>query len=92
MRFPMYKSSYFLLGIFVFWSILSGVESQAKGGKKKSNTVQAIFYPSMPDTPRMQFLTSFSGSNFVTKRSKFKNFVLGPEESRSIATIRHFYA
>jgi DNA-binding beta-propeller fold protein YncE len=81
----MYKSAYFLFSIIVFCSILSGVKSEAKTTKKKSAAVQSIFYPSMPDTPRMQFLTSFSGSNFVTKRSKFKNFVLGPEETRSIA-------
>jgi DNA-binding beta-propeller fold protein YncE len=39
-----------------------------------------VLYPPLPDTPRYQYLTSFSGSDFFGNRTKFATFVLGSEE------------
>ncbi len=38
----------------------------------------SIFYPALPDEPRIQFLTSFSGTNRQSvKKNSFADFVLG---------------
>ena len=46
----------------------------------------AIFYPPLPDSPRIQYLTSFSGPMDleVEERSKFSEFVLGKEEEKRL--------
>ena len=44
-----------------------------------------VFYPSPPDTTRIQFLTKISSSSDVSgKRGGFKRFILGAEEVRTI--------
>lgn len=44
-----------------------------------------IIYPSPPDTTRIQYLTSFSGSHDVTGRNKsFAKFILGEREDIAI--------
>jgi DNA-binding beta-propeller fold protein YncE len=46
----------------------------------KVKKVQSVLYPPPPDTARMQYLTSISGSDFMGKRTKFATFVMGAEE------------
>lgn len=42
---------------------------------------QAIFYPPLPDAPRLQFLTSFNDADrWVTTKSSFADFVVGTDE------------
>jgi len=38
---------------------------------------QVVFYPSPPDLPRVQYLTSFSGSRDVEAQTAFEKFVVG---------------
>jgi len=50
---------------------------------------EAIFFPPPPETPRLQFLTSFSGPEDLgtVSRSAFETFVLGePERREGITT------
>lgn len=52
---------------------------------QRSVTNDLVIYPSPPDTARIQYLTSFSTSRFVTgKRSAFGRFVLGEFDEYSI--------
>jgi sugar lactone lactonase YvrE/6-pyruvoyl-tetrahydropterin synthase len=37
----------------------------------------AVFYPPVPDLPRIQYLASFSGSKDIEKQSAFNKFVVG---------------
>jgi len=42
--------------------------------------VQTIFYPPLPDIPRLQFLTSFSSSTpWTARRTSFTEFIVGQE-------------
>ena len=52
----------------------------------------AVFYPALPEAPRIQFLTSFSGSkNFAFKeKSKFAEFVLGKEEEKASEIVKPY--
>jgi len=64
-----------LFAIFIFASILSGC-----AGFSDKNA-DDIFYPPLPDAPRIQYLTSFSDPRDLTKDGTgFSDFVLGTEE------------
>ena len=45
----------------------------------KVTITDPVFYPPAPDTARMQYLTSISGSDYLGFRSKFATFLLGSE-------------
>ncbi|MEN8179106.1 MAG: hypothetical protein ABFS39_10880 [Pseudomonadota bacterium] len=49
---------------------------------EKPSPLKAVLYPPLPDSPRVQFLTSFSGTmDLETKKSsRFAQFILGKEE------------
>jgi sugar lactone lactonase YvrE len=48
------------------------------GPKPIEEPREAIFYPALPDEPRLQFLTSFNSAEpWVTKQSDFREFVTG---------------
>ncbi len=48
----------------------------------------AIFYPPLPNPPRIQYLTSFSSSADVTPEpTTFSQFVLGSDQARDIVPI-----
>lgn len=47
---------------------------------KKTKSEQTVLYPPPPDTARMQYLTSISGSDFFGKRTRFATFIMGAEE------------
>ena len=53
---------------------------------QKNMPVQStVVYPPLPDTARIQYLTSISSSDNTTiQRSKFSTFVLGKQESKQI--------
>ncbi len=47
----------------------------------------SIFYPALPDQPRIQFLTSFSGSNRQgVKKNSFADFILGDKTTADTQT------
>lgn len=51
------------------------------GSKNTSNQNEPITYPSPPDEPRIQYLTSFSkSSDFSGEQSFFTSFITGEEE------------
>jgi hypothetical protein len=52
----------------------------------EGTTSKAIFYPPSPDSPRIQYLTSFSGPMDlkVEEKSRFAEFVLGKEEEKRL--------
>jgi len=41
-----------------------------------------VFYPSLPNPPRIQHLTSFSTSEDVEQKSSFREFVVGTDEKK----------
>ena len=73
--------------VCVIWALLpfTGCES----AKVEIPEREPIFFPPPPETPRLQFLTSFSGPEDLgtVSRSAFETFVLGePEKQEGIAT------
>ncbi len=61
-----------------------GIGAKTVNKKPKARKKEYIMYPAAPDTARIQYLVSFSGSDFLGKRSKFSSFILGPEDVRKI--------
>ncbi|MDH5613018.1 MAG: SMP-30/gluconolactonase/LRE family protein [Gammaproteobacteria bacterium] len=46
--------------------------------------VDFVFYPPLPDTPRIQYLTSYSGpDDLIEEKSAFNAFILGADEKRN---------
>ena len=73
------------LSSFILLIILSGC------GGLSDKVKQSIFYPPLPNPPRIQYLTSFSGPNDLTAdESGFKDFILG-DESKDTALINKPY-
>lgn len=69
----------FLLSTFI---LLTGLSACA-GLSEKSET-ESVFYPPLPNPPRVQYLTSFSDpSDLANKDSSFGRFVLGDESGES---------
>lgn len=69
--------------LFLFAFILVSCNKHLTNLKKPENLV---IFPPPPDTTKIQFLTSFSGSIDITGgRSSFKKFVLGEEKEELIS-------
>ena len=67
--------------------VLLGGSADGAGGRKaskeKEQEVQApVFYPAAPGIPRLQYLSTYNGSDDIEKKrpSRFMKFVLGEEE------------
>ena len=74
----MLKIKIYLLFLIVFFSGCATVEVKQKR--------EPLFYPSAPDEPRIQYLTSFSSSRDVEGDSgTFAKFILGEAPVQSIA-------
>ena len=58
----------------------------------ESRTDSKVFYPPSPNSPRIQFLTSYSGASDIEKekRTSFARFVLG-EEKKAVPQISKPY-
>lgn len=68
-----------LLPFLILSSILSGC-----AGISEKDEERSPFYPPLPDPPRIQYLTTFSGPNDLSGNdSGFSRFVLGDESSDS---------
>ncbi len=66
--------------VAVFAIIIAFIAGCATAPPQKTETV---FYPSPPDLPRLQFLTSFTGEkDIASKKSAFEAFVTGSAESQ----------
>lgn len=68
--------------------LTAGVFSGCKSVQHQQQTAQPIFYPNPPETPRLQFLKSYSGQDDlgVVRTSAFEKFVLGePEKTEGIS-------
>ena len=64
-----------LLAIFIFSGLLSGCAGLS------DKEADSVFYPSLPDAPRIQYLTTFSDPRDLTKDGTgFSDFVLGTDE------------
>jgi hypothetical protein len=81
-----YRSSIKIVTFFVFALLCINYHADARGGHKgsKASKKELIFYPSAPDTPHIQFLTCFSGSSYMGRRSGFAKFILGPDDVKSL--------
>ncbi len=56
--------------------------------QEKNASSEALFYPSAPSPPRLQFLTKFTGENdFAGKSSDFSKFIGGEEKAQTLVTI-----
>ncbi len=66
-----------LLSLLALTTILAG----CAGSSDKSE--QSAFYPPLPNPPRIQYLTSFSGPNDLEPDSSLSEFVLGDESENS---------
>jgi len=74
-----YKFLYLFLIIFL-GSIFPG----CGGNKIKLDPgIDYIFYPSLPNEPRFQYLTTFSSSDDVKKKSSFFKFVAGAKATKA---------
>lgn len=70
---------------FVIINIIFLFSCSQKLHNTKEGTSDLVIYPSPPDTARIQYLTSFSGSiNITGKRSTFAQFLLGDEIDKPI--------
>ena len=67
-------------------SLTSGCEQEALQREKTSLPLRPVFYPGLPEKPRIQFLTSFSGTEFITKPeySSMDKFLFGEPESDKV--------
>ncbi len=76
-----------LLQLFLFLStILSGCS-----GVSEKQDKQDVFYPPLPNPPRIQYLASFSGPNdLISEDDTFSRFILG-EETNDSALIKKPY-
>ena len=72
------------LSFFVFGMVLLNSCFTTKYNSEKTNTF--VIYPAPPDTARIQYLTSFSSSNIVSReQSKFLKSILGEEKAKFIS-------
>ncbi len=78
-----HKISFYSLGVvFVFlllFSFSSCTTMKKIFVKDKKAISNYVVYPPLPDSPRLQYLTTINNSRFLGKRSKFATFILGPE-------------
>lgn len=84
----MYKSvllkSLTLVSVVLSFSVFSGCRS----AQNEQRTLKPVFFPNPPETPRLQFLKSYSGPDDLgaVKASAFEKFVLGePEKIEGIS-------
>ena len=75
---------YFILLLTVAISILFGSCARMLHRPAKVKKTLTVLYPPPPDTARMEYLTSISGSDFTGKRTKFATFVMGAEDVSSM--------
>lgn len=69
-------------------TIVCGCASQAP---RTSESIAPIFYPALPDQPRLQFLARFSTeADLATKSSALQDFVLGAETSGSDLLVKPY--
>jgi DNA-binding beta-propeller fold protein YncE len=54
------------------------------GCASKPETLQPVFYPPAPNTPRVQFLAAYSGSDSLKTTSAFIDFVVGKETGEQL--------
>ena len=68
------------LSFFIAVLLLSGCASVPDDNKEGP-----LFYPSLPNPPRIQYLTTFSTLNDLTKtKTNFSDFILGKQSDKSI--------
>lgn len=77
------------IGLFALILILthgcgpSGQTAKTEPGKAVKSAGDYVFYPPLPNTPRFQYLTTFSNSKDIQKnQSKFFKFVAGDEQEK----------
>lgn len=68
------------LGVALLATIVGMAGCAAVSEKKVSRA--AVFYPPLPNPPRIQYLATFSGPNdVVARRSEFLDFIVGKEST-----------
>jgi DNA-binding beta-propeller fold protein YncE len=74
----------FILYALILFAVIS-FNSCLKSNYQTSVKTEPVFYPSPPDTARIQFLTSYSNSaDFTGGQKRFKTFVAGEKEALPI--------
>lgn len=69
-------------------SALAACGSAPPLADKAQATTEPVFYPALPEAPRIQWLKSFTGEqDFAGKRGDFAKFVGGEETNRALVTI-----
>ena|ERR1035437_1494859 len=71
---------YFVFLLMCIISVLVDSCARILHRSAKIKKLEAVLYPPPPDTARLQYLTSISGSDFFGGRTKFATFVMGTEE------------
>ena len=66
-------------------ALMLGADTASAVRKKGKEPAPApLFYPSLPNTPRLQFLATYNGDQDIKKKSgRFLRFVLGEEEKQA---------
>lgn len=68
--------------VFLFLTALTTVHSSCSKKIYPDSGIEAIFYPSPPDSARIQFLTRYGNSvDFTGGQAKFKTFVAGEKDA-----------
>jgi sugar lactone lactonase YvrE len=92
------KTSNFLLygclavvGAFFTACVFCGCQ-EAEVAPTEEKLSEPVFFPPLPDKPRLQFLTSFSsledlGGESAAKPSKFEGFIVGKVEEKKVELI-----
>lgn len=74
-----------IVGVLAFLITFSSCSTVKKiFHKEKSPLSDFVIYPPLPDSPRIQYLTTINDSRFLGKRSKLASFILGPEATSAI--------
>ena len=84
----MYKSVLLKSLTFICPFFICGMFSGCRSAQNQQQITEPIFFPNPPQTPRLQFLKSYSGPDDLgtVKTSAFEKFVLGePEKMEGIS-------
>lgn len=82
---PMRNIKILILPLLIFTLCCGGPQKISKSPGAAKPGKDYIFYPPLPDTPRFQYLTTFSTSDDIKKRkSKFFNFIAGAEQEKPL--------
>jgi len=75
------RETKYVIGLFFYLLVLSMLFNSCAVQRSARKDAPTVVYPPPPDTARLQFLTSFNNTEFVTgAQSGFNRIVFGKED------------